>query len=563
MKRQIYSALKQKSVSPDKRLKSAVQFKLNDSYKSVKKDFSRIQSGATVNTYSTVQTGGSTFRNSDEDMPITRSQHTVFSQKTSDRAILIVRQQSQESISHEEQKKKISVTFDNMNSIEVQKRARFDKDVRAQVQTLRIMSLKDEFVRTFLVILTSRERSFLEGCKQKQQDKVLDDLQDFTEIAYGTQSSLILAKVLLFSGRVMEYMANHDLAVYFYNQTRILSNYAKGSLDMYKMNSLIGLANCSIYLELYEYAVLFLKKALQYAWLNNNLEIENQVYERLGISYYYLGNIEKSAFYHDRSQTFDYELESSPLRKLSCDTLRIFILKNYNRNLADNISAALLNRMQIPLSNELVNQCNSDLRKINEQIAQDFMGSLKRVTFTSYQGKQFSTLQINGKKLLKEILEQNEFDFQVYTPKHSFKSESKCFDHLKKKKIHPQDVFHDPKFKNNAFNVENLGVISRFDDQNPMEDINKYKLPLQKQISIRLKKKLVLDVDERMKFFISSGGGAKIQRKNKILVFIFQKFPQQITHKNIENEKRRRTYDEIKKMHYIDREYKELISQML
>lgn len=60
----------------------------------------------------------------------------------------------------------------------------------------------------------------------------------------------------------MEYMANHDLAVYFYNQTRILSNYAKGSLDMYKMNSLIGLANCSIYLELYEYAVLFLKKAL-------------------------------------------------------------------------------------------------------------------------------------------------------------------------------------------------------------------------------------------------------------------------------------------------------------
>lgn len=44
------------------------------------------------------------------------------------------------------------------------------------------------------------------------------------------------------------------------------------------MKAFIGLANCAITYESYEISIKFLKKCLQYAWLNNNLEFENLVY---------------------------------------------------------------------------------------------------------------------------------------------------------------------------------------------------------------------------------------------------------------------------------------------
>jgi len=76
----------------------------------------------------------------------------------------------------------------------------------------------------------------------------------------------------------------------------------------------------------------------------------------------------------------------------------------------------------------------------------------------------------------------------IYEVKQIVRSESKCFDHLNKKKIHPQDVYHDPKYKNNPFMMGNLGVLRGLNEENPLENCYKYKLPLEKQISIRLKK---------------------------------------------------------------------------
>ena len=38
------------------------------------------------------------------------------------------------------------------------------------------------------------------------------------------------------------------------------------------------------------------------------------------------------------------------------------------------------------------------------------------------------------------------------------RTESKCFDHLLDKKLHPQEVFHDPKYKVNPFVTDDLGV---------------------------------------------------------------------------------------------------------
>lgn len=55
-------------------------------------------------------------------------------------------------------------------------------------------------------------------------------------------------------------------------------------------------------------------------------------------------------------------------------------------------------------------------------------------------------MPIDGRKILDEILSTPEFEVEVYTPKHScnfsfyiiiVKSESKCFDFIRNKKMHP------------------------------------------------------------------------------------------------------------------------------
>lgn len=114
------------------------------------------------------------------------------------------------------------------------------------------------------------------------------------------------------------------------------------------MNAFIGLSDSCIVYEMYESAIKLLKKCLQYAWLDNDPDMENKVYSKLSKCYYYMGNISKATFYHERDIIYDYELESSPLRQLSCDTLKIFLGKYYNVNHADNIGIALLNRMTLP-----------------------------------------------------------------------------------------------------------------------------------------------------------------------------------------------------------------------
>jgi hypothetical protein len=65
------------------------------------------------------------------------------------------------------------------------------------------------------------------------------------------------------------------------------------------------------------------------------------------------------------------------------------------------------------------------------------------------------------------------------------RTESKCFDYLNHKKIHPKDIYHDPKYKSNPFVIDDLGII-KSKITSMAENMSKYKLPLHKQIEIRL-----------------------------------------------------------------------------
>ena len=47
-------------------------------------------------------------------------------------------------------------------------------------------------------------------------------------------------------------------------------------------------------------ACFFFKKQLELAWEQNNLQAELSAYDNLSLEYFYLGELEKAHYYHDR-----------------------------------------------------------------------------------------------------------------------------------------------------------------------------------------------------------------------------------------------------------------------
>ncbi|CAD8139232.1 unnamed protein product [Paramecium octaurelia] len=602
--RPISSALKLKTNdSQEKRLRSAVQFKLVDSQKlknvlikqsqnsqqSLSQQ-SRLQSGTTYNT--TQRTGYSTHRMNEAEYDsgsssAFRGQIKMRSTFHSSRNNLIRRVDSQFSLDNKQdsspqetnrtaipapknrlfqqgsrsQQKQLIVTQENIDSNEVKRRMKFDPQVKQQVIYFKILNISNIGLKNYLFYLYKQQKHLMDLVKSKVETQLIDFSQQILTFSIGTLSPIALIETLTFAASMLELTSQLDWAIFYHNQTRIMANYAKQTMDKYKMKSLIGLGNCSIKMQQYEIGIKFFKKCLQYSWLNNDLDYENEVYTKLGVCYYYLGDIEKSKYYHERAITYDYEIESSPLRQMSSDTLKVFLNKNFNRNYAETINTPLLNRLNLPLPQDILSISqqeiqNESLMMINPRTFNESKTSSTRrssIFETNPHIKLFSTMQVDGLRIQQEILSTQEFEVEVYTPKHSFKSESKCFDFIRNKKIHPQDIFHDIKYKTNPFILQDLGVIKGQNDENPIENPQIYKLPLDQQIDIRLKKKIYVDIQTKLKKLMDYKYHTKTQMKNKIL----------ITHKNVENEKRHHAADQIKVLENVSKNFVNLIENLI
>ena len=66
----------------------------------------------------------------------------------------------------------------------------------------------------------------------------------------------------------------------------------------------------------YENAAKCFKKQLELAWRLNDLPGETRAYEHIGIQYYYLGFLEKSKYYNDRSIRGKSEKRDSKVRQI-------------------------------------------------------------------------------------------------------------------------------------------------------------------------------------------------------------------------------------------------------
>lgn len=65
-------------------------------------------------------------------------------------------------------------------------------------------------------------------------------------------------------------------------------------------------------------------------------------------------------------------------------------------------------------------------------------------------------ISYQDKNLTFKFIHQNTHVINLYKV---VRNESKCFDYINNKKIHPKDIYHDAKYKSNPFVVDDLGVI--------------------------------------------------------------------------------------------------------
>jgi hypothetical protein len=71
----------------------------------------------------------------------------------------------------------------------------------------------------------------------------------------------------------------------------------------------------------HEEAVKQFKKMLQLAWQEGNQEMELKAYDLVSVDYYYLGDLEKSKYYHDRYIRGKSENDHSIMKKVTCNLL--------------------------------------------------------------------------------------------------------------------------------------------------------------------------------------------------------------------------------------------------
>jgi len=88
-------------------------------------------------------------------------------------------------------------------------------------------------------------------------------------------------------------------AIYFYNHLKNISSHLCNYV--YKFHALRELGKCFLWLNDGKSAKILFLKALHYAWYNGSVDFEIQVYDDLGLYYYYQSNIDMAYYFHKRS----------------------------------------------------------------------------------------------------------------------------------------------------------------------------------------------------------------------------------------------------------------------
>ncbi|KAL4491275.1 hypothetical protein ABPG72_021661 [Tetrahymena utriculariae] len=414
--------------------------------------------------------------------------------------------------------------------------------------------------------------------------KLEDVVWEIITKAVETSQLKVLAKILIFVGEIEIAVGNLDKAAYFLNQAKICCEMNKGS-DYLKSQAYQLIGDVCIYQTKYSESLLFYKKSLQYAWYCNAKDQEIDLYDKLGIAYYYLQELKKSSVFHQRSMVGGYEDINSHLRRISYEVTHeirknqkedqhlinyvVFAhlslplnlaqmdfyqspkhanygfipLNNYQiqneqsrselgqkkeqkllftslnkKSSANNTNVGLANNDVTLISNTsmIVDSVNyksqhhshssrrpsTSIRQIKQtphyQMKQSFLdddeyqydtprNKDQEEEWLQHEGTARMKKQLYDKatvdSIIENILKEDDFIFQMSTPKHSAKLENSQQQENSKFHIH-REKYENSNLNRVNYDFKSFGVISNSQSQRKFDDITLYKFPIQKKIEI-------------------------------------------------------------------------------
>lgn len=199
---------------------------------------------------------------------------------------------------------------------------------------------------TFLQRVRDSRKDITSQIKVQNLKNLPNELEKLLHFAFQTKSPSLLAKTLAHCGNLSLKLQYFKYSAYFYEQAFIITQFYFNDLLRTRLNCLVGLAYLARDTKQYESCEKLYKKALEYAWYLQEKKVEIEIYEQMGINYYYLGRIQKSKYFHDRSVNDLHEKDDSSTKVLSNGIIKARAEeKSYWPR---EISKALLNYLNLP-----------------------------------------------------------------------------------------------------------------------------------------------------------------------------------------------------------------------
>lgn len=248
------------------------------------------------------------------------------------------------------------------------------------------LKLVETFMRKHPVMLMHLKNDELEQC--------LSVAYELLNMAVDFNAMRFLCLLLDFIGKICLYMGDFGKSAFFFEQLRIACTYNKN--NQLKVDALIGLAKNATHMKMYRESHIILKKALQYSWAVGNEDKELLIYDLMGINYYYLGQLKKAAYFHNRFMLGRLELPESATKRISFE-----ILNDYQQLVhiveSENLTSLFLEFMTLPIYN--VSRIPNCSKKVYENYSSD--GSSPRKVKDI---EHFNQVDFDAEKLIARLL---------------------------------------------------------------------------------------------------------------------------------------------------------------
>lgn len=293
-------------------------------------------------------------------------------------------------------------------------------------------------------------KTLSEMVTKKKHGLITDHLGYNLQLAILLDDMVLLITTLQNMAEVFLSSNQLDSAVFASNHLRLAAELTKNYSA--KIDALIKLSDCAKSLRRYPESIKFLKRGLHYAYYTNDIEHELQIYDKMGMIYFYLNEAEKSEFYHKKSNGM-YEALDSPLRSLS----KLDIDRYHRKHVPyfDHINWVFLSKVDFnPLFFDL-----PESEAVKRPRKYELLTLLRRAKLnkhlteteaTTYSDKQLRyATSYNAELMIKYLLCEIEFDSEVPSPrsKSNYNSKNQDPNRFLRKKTKLNDSF-DPSLSN-------------------------------------------------------------------------------------------------------------------